>query len=239
MNFLILILLKGGNKMTFDFRKYEEKLTESLNEIFETIICKNTTLNISAKSRAGAEVSDYLEDEFVEYVNHTVKHPLISDALGSPKGSTKNPFDALCYFNFMDRTEKIWIDVKAFKISSEDSNPDSGTIKKVIKFIKEGNFYIVFVYVYYDEAGTKTQFVKFKDKYTKTFLLKDVDKSVRVTPSNQLQVNMDTNTQYRTREEFIHFLKQKHLESLNRTILKKSKELKELDDVYEELITKQ
>lgn len=52
----------------------------------------NYIFPISAKSRSGAKISDYLEDCFVEYLK-IHPHERIYNALGAPKGDTKNPYD--------------------------------------------------------------------------------------------------------------------------------------------------
>lgn len=214
-----------------DFKKYEIKLADEVAKVFETIIENNTHLNIRARSRAGAEISDFLEDKFVELVNRN-KLNFLSAAEKSPVGATKNPFDAKSFFSFLKRKELIWVDIKAFKISSADSNPDIGTINKVLKFIKEGNFYIVFALVYYegDERGLK--FIKKDGKFTKVYLLKDVNATVRLNPKNQLQVNVSAQPQYRTRKEFIDLLKQKQCECHKRMIKKSTETIKGIDDIY-------
>ncbi|MGO4272945.1 hypothetical protein AB4Z22_24415, partial [Paenibacillus sp. TAF58] len=106
-----------------DFKVYENQLCKSIEQEVEKIIQSNLHLNIRAKSRAGAEISDYLEEIFVDAINNN-GHPYLSQAKQAPKGATKNPYDAKCDFDFIGRKELIWIDFKAFKISSTDSNPD-------------------------------------------------------------------------------------------------------------------
>lgn len=106
----------------------------------------NYIFPISAKSRSGAEISDYLEDCFVEYLK-IHPHERIYNALGAPKGATKNPYD-FC-FNYKceeaNFDDLIWGDLKATKFSYADSNPDLGTPEKIIKFIFDGHFYLLFV----------------------------------------------------------------------------------------------
>ena len=90
-----------------EVREFENLMKKDLKEVYNEILKKNNyILPISAKSRSGAEISDYLEDGFVEYLNEH-PHPRIYNQKGSPKGSTKNPYD-FCFnyrnpdFNFDD-----------------------------------------------------------------------------------------------------------------------------------------
>lgn len=219
----------------FDFKIYEEQLCKSIEEVVDGIVQSHLNLNISAKSRAGAELSDYLEDKFVEVLKEN-DNEYISNPVGSPKGSTKNPWDAKCEFEFMGRKEIIWIDFKAFKVSSVDSNPDIGTPKKVIKFIQEGNFYLVFVMVYYDATSDGLEFAKYKGEYTKVYLLKDVNHTFRLNPKPQLQVNIAAEPEYRTREEFIDLLMEKHRQSYERQEKALIKKLKTIDEIQADLI---
>jgi len=121
-----------------NIREYENLVRETLSNIIEEIILKNTVLDISAKSRAGAEISDWLEKAFV---CATKNHKFLLNSEAAPKGKTKNPWDARCDFNYNGHNEEIWIDFKAFKRSGIDSNPDIGTPNKIIKFIEDGGFY--------------------------------------------------------------------------------------------------
>jgi len=218
-----------------DFKAYEDQLCKSIAHEVENIIQSNLHLNIRAKARAGAEISDYLEEQFVLAVNDN-SNPYLSDAVQAPRGATKNPYDAMCFFDFMERKEVIWIDFKAFKTSSLDSNPDIGTPNKVIKFIKEGHFYLVFVLAYYEEDGDGLKFVKVNENYTKVYPLKDVNRTFRLNPKPQLQVNMAAEPEYRTREEFIELLIQKHRESYDRNIISLNEKIDKLDDTYTQLI---
>ena len=115
-----------------EIREYENLVREKITSVIESIISENGILNISAKSRAGAEISDWLEEAFVIA---TKKHEFLANSEAAPKGKTKNPWDARCFFNFNNHKEEIWIDFKAFKLSGNDSNPDIGTPYKIIKFI--------------------------------------------------------------------------------------------------------
>lgn len=224
----------GGNRM-FDFKTYETQLCKSIEEVVDGIVQSNLSLNISAKSRAGAELSDYLEDKFVEILKNN-GNEYISNPVGSPKGSTKNPWDAKCEFDFMGRNELVWIDFKAFKVSSVDSNPDIGTPKKIIKFIQEGHFYLIFVMVYYDATLDGLEFAKYHGKYTKVYPLKDVNHTFRLNPKPQLQVNIAAEPEYRTREEFVKLLMKKHRESYKRQELALLKKSEDIDKIETDLI---
>lgn len=218
-----------------DIQEYESLITESLDAVIEKIIKDNKTVNIRAYSRAGAEISDWLEEKFVEYTKDSEK---FKNSEFSPKGHTKNPWDARTVFIHNDISEEIWIDFKAFKLSSVDSNPDIGTPNKIIKFIEDGNFYHAFIYVYYESNEDDIEFVQYKNHYTKIYFLKDVNDSVRRNPKNQLQVNIASNPTYRSREEFINLLMEKIKESHIRQINISNKALDELDDVKTQLINK-
>ncbi|WP_373479153.1 hypothetical protein [Geminocystis sp.] len=114
-----------------EIKELENLIKNEIDKVIIDIIDNNQTLNISAKSRAGAEISDWLEDRFVEY---TINHQYLKNSESAPKGNTKNPWDARTFFDFNDLKEEIWIDFKAFKTSGEDSNPDIGTPDKIIKW---------------------------------------------------------------------------------------------------------
>ena len=76
-------------------REYEEFLKDQITKIVQGIISDNERLTISAKSRAGAEISDWLEEAFVKA---TRQHEYIYNSESAPKGQTKNPWDARCFF---------------------------------------------------------------------------------------------------------------------------------------------
>lgn len=219
----------------FDFKQYETQLCNDIEEIIDYIIQSKKYLNIPVRSRAGAEVSDYLEESFVNYLKNN-RHEHISNPVASPPGATKNPWDAKCEFEFMGRNELIWIDFKAFKISSANSNPDIGTPTKVIKFINEGNFYLIYVLVYYDAHNSGLQFKKYNGEYTKVYPLKDVNHTFRLNPKPQLQVNIAAEPEYRTRREFIDLLITKHKEAYNRQKKALTKKIKLIDEIHTQLI---
>lgn len=214
-------------------RQFEELVIKKLKIVVDKIVAENFELPISARSRAGAEISDWLEEKFVEY---TKGSEFFEDSEGAPKGSTKHPWDARTKFVLNGHKEEIWIDFKAFKISSADSNPDIGTPNKIIKLINEGNFYYAFIHVFYEATDYGLKFVKLNDSYSKLYFLKDISSTFRRNPKNQLQVNISAPSEYRTREEFIKLLMEKIKESHQRQIEISNKVLKEQDEIIEELL---
>ena len=97
-------------------KEFEELVLKEIELVINKIVSENLNLPISAKSRAGAEISDWLEERFCEY---TAENKSFTNTECAPKGSTKNPWDARTKFVLDDHEEEIWIDFKAFKITSE------------------------------------------------------------------------------------------------------------------------
>ena len=97
-----------------NIKQFEDLIINELKKVVEKIITGNLNLNISARSRAGAEISDFLEEKFV---NLTIKHKYFHDSEQSPKGATKNPWDVRTKFKHKSVDEEIWIDFKALKTS--------------------------------------------------------------------------------------------------------------------------
>lgn len=216
-----------------NIKEFEELILSEIESTTAKIIKKHPTLNISARSRAGAEISNFLENKFVsESKNH--KYFINSEA--SPEGATKNPWDVRTFFKINKHQEEIWIDFKAIKISGLDSNPDIGSPGKVIKFIENKRFYLAYVYVYYQEKGEGLEFTKVSGKFVKAYFLKDINKTFRRNPKNQLQVNLSAPIEYRTRAEFIKLLMKKLKESHLRQIKISEKALQEIDQKEKELL---
>ena len=214
-------------------RNFEDNIRLSITDIIKAIILSNEKVNISAKSRAGAEISDWLEEQFVIEAQ---KKSFIDKVEGAPKGKTKNPWDARCFLIHEGHSEEIWIDFKAFKITSLDSNPDIGTPNKIIDFINRGGFYLLYIHVYYEEIEEGLRFLKFHGDFVKSYFLKDISKTFRRTPTNQLQVNILVKPEYRTREEFIELLMQKVEEGLIRQLKKAEKKITEIKVRKNEMI---
>lgn len=215
-----------------NIEKYENKLLEQLSKIVEDLVFKNQQLAISAKSRVGAEISTVLEEKFVETAERS---RFFSHCEKAPPEKTKNPFDARAIFKYKGIEEVVWIDFKAVKVTQKDSNPDMGTVDKIIKFIKNGNFYYLYVTVFYCEVGDGIEFKKIDNKYVKVFLLKDIDSSFRRTPTNQMQVNISKPSKYRSREDFIDIFVEKMKESYLRQINKGKEKLEGLEETLREL----
>lgn len=199
-----------------NIEEFEDLILKELKKVIQKILEDNSKPTISAKTRAGAEISNLLEKEFVKKTNN---HKYFRNSASSPEGATKNPWDAMTYFCIDKHKELIWIDFKAVKVSNADSNPDIGTPDKVIKFIEKGHFYLVYVFVYYEETKTGLKFVKNKNnEMLKLYFLKDISHSFRRNPKNQLQVNISDPIEKRSREEFINLLFVKIVESHERQI---------------------
>lgn len=219
-----------------EIRDFEKLILSELKKVIERIINKNQEPNISAKSRAGAEISSLLEEQFVL---ETAKHQYFSKTLASPSGATKNPWDAITYFCIKGHKEVLWVDFKTVKVSSADSNPDIGTPDKIFDLIYSGFFYLVYIFVYYEETKTGLKFVKNADnEFVKIYFLKDINSTFRRNPKNQLQVNISAKPQERTREEFINILLAKIEESHKRQMKISKKALAGLEkgDIKRKLI---
>ena len=208
-----------------NIKEYESLIKNEISEVIENIINRNIGLDISAKSRA--EISTFLEGQFV---SSTQKNANLINAEKSRKGATKDPWDARVDFKYKNYLEEIWIDFKIIKINRSNSNPDIGTPTKIIDFIQNGGFYLLYIYVFYKETKNGLRFCKVNDSYVKSYFLKDVHESFRRNAKNQLQVDISTNPEYRSREEFIKLLFTKLKESHQRQIKKNEEELKTLDD---------
>jgi hypothetical protein len=207
-----------------DIKEYETLITTHLDKVVSGIIKKNTKLNIAVKKgeRVGDGISKFLENKFVE---STQSHQYFKESLASPEGKTKNPFDVQTIFEINGHKELIWIDFKAVNVENEDTNPDSGTPDKIITLMQNGYFYLAYIIVYYQGFENGLTFVKHDDIFVKSYFLKNVSPTMRITPANQMQVNGFSETVYRTREEFLDFLLQKKIESNERKLKKAIKEL--------------
>lgn len=210
-----------------EIKEFEELILSELKKVVEKILSKNPTPNISAKSRAGAEISALLEEQFVI---ETKDHESFQKSVASPAGATKNPWDAMTYFCHKGHEELIWIDFKAVKVSSADSNPDIGTPDKVIDLIYSGFFYLAYIFVYYQETEKGLEFVKNSDEeFVKIYFLKNISSTFRRNPKNQLQVNISAKPEERSRVDFINIFFEKIAESHKRQIEISTKALRELE----------
>lgn len=241
---------KGLVFMNFNFKKYETQLVKELTQITNYTLIHGHRLDKlpASAGRVGATISDYLQDAFVKYLHNPIlKNELhvsnLSDPEAAPAAKTKNPWDARCDFNFINRKENIWLDYKALDINKVDSNPDIGTPNKVIKFIKHGGFYIIFLLIYYDKDKETGHFhyVQYKHHWSNVYPLKDVSHShtMRVNPKPQMQVNMNADPEYRTRTEFINMLCEKLKESYKRTLKRTKNKMSKLDEEREEMLKMQ
>lgn len=205
-----------------EIKDFEQLITDNLDELVTGIISANPILTIAVKrgERVGDGISKFLENKFVET---TQQHKYFKDSLASPIGKSKNPFDVQTVFELNGHRELIWIDFKAINIENEDTNPDSGTPDKIINLMLSGYFYLAYVMVYYKGIEQGLEFGQYKELYAKSYFLKNVSPTMRITPANQIQVNGFAEPVYRTRKEFLEFLVAKKIES-NERKLKKSME---------------
>ena len=220
-----------------NINEYEELIVSTVNNAITKIINENLYPNITATGRVGAQISDYLEEHFYQTISSKKFYNLCKPEK-APKNKTKNPWDARCNFIIKDVVEDdIWIDFKAIQISRLDSNPDIGTPKKVIDFIKTGKFYLLYVYVYYEAKNNKVHFVPNNGNYVKSYLLKNINHTFRRNPKNQLQVNVSANPEIRSREDFIKLLCLKLKESHKRQISISQKALIDIDLIEKDLLS--
>ncbi len=217
-------------------RELELLIKQDIESIFTKILKEYSyVFPISAKSRSGAEISDYLEDNFIRYFNkHT--HERIHSPKIAPKGGTKNPFDFCFHYKYEDIgfDDLIWGDIKATKHSYADSNPDLGTPEKIIKFIMDGHFYVMFVFLEYESTeNNQIKFLPFEDgRYIHCQFLKDISHTVRINPKPQFQVNIHEPEEYRTRDKFLELFYIKYQESIDRNIIKQEKKKAALNDRF-------
>ena len=207
---------------------FENLIITALKTAVQDIIEANPTLPIAVKQgeRQGDAISKFLENAFVEY---TQNHPCFKNTQASSTGNTKSPYDVETFFEYNGHRELVWIDFKAFNIANKDSNPDSGTPNKIIKLIENGSFYLAYVFVFYQGSNSGLSFVQKDDAYVKAYFLKDISKTVRITPANQLQIDYLKPPQYRIREAFLLFLMEKKKQSFIRQLEKAQKSLENLD----------
>lgn len=221
---------------------FENQLKIDIEDVFEKILIKTKgIIDIPATARAGAQISDFLEDAFVGYLKNN-KHERIYNPLSAPKNKTKNPYD-ICWnykykiddSNIID--DLIWGDIKASKSSFDDSNPDLGTPTKMIKFMKDGHFHMLYIFFEYTATkDNKVQLIKYPNgKFAKVWLLKDISETVRINPKPQFQVNIKEEPKYRTEEQWIDLFEKKYFESLDRIIDNANKKKKTLKSEFEEI----
>ena len=210
-----------------DIKAFEDLIKTEISAVITKVFDDIPTLPIDVRQgeRVGDAISKFLETKFVEY---TQEHFYFKESQASPTGKTKNPWDAQTYFEINGYRELLWIDFKAINVDNDDTNPDSGTPDKVLTLMNSGYFYLVYILVYYKGNETGLDFVKNNEIFVKSYFLKDVSSTMRITPANQMQVNGFAEPMYRTREEFLEFLLQKKIESNERKLKKATEELENL-----------
>ena len=98
-------------------KELEVQMKQDIEEVFNIILKEyDYTLPIIANTRAGAEISDFFEDYFVEHLLKN-NHPRIYNYQNAPKGKTKNPFDFCFNYKYKHFDDLIWGDIKASKCS--------------------------------------------------------------------------------------------------------------------------
>jgi len=226
-----------------DIKIFEETMKRDIEKVFEDILKEfGYILDIRANARAGAEISDTLEDSFIEYFNKT-KHPRIYNPESAPKEKTKNPWDIKFNYLYKDQQtgetvdELIWGDIKATKNTYNDSNPDLGTPTKIIRFMLEGHYYLLFIlFEYVPTSDFKTQFVAFENgKYVKTVFLKDMNETLRINPKPQFQININEEPIYRNKAEFVEMFERKYNESLDRIIENVNRKRKQIKKQFSDI----
>lgn len=212
-----------------EIKTYEVNLLVALEAVVNEIINDNPKLSIAVKKgeRVGDAISKFFEDNFVA---KTQAHANFSNSEASPSGKTKNPWDARTDYTIQEFKQDVWIDFKAVNVENDDTNPDSGTPDKIISHILDNNFYLVYIYVFYQGADNGLEFVQVDGKYVKPYFLKDISSTFRITPANQMQVNGSAEPEYRTREEFLQLLLTKKIESNERKLKKSTQELENLKE---------
>lgn len=210
-----------------EIREYEKLIISELNSTVGEIIRANPELAIAVKrgERVGDAISKFLENKFVEF---TKEHKYFRDSLASPLGKTKNPFDVQTFFEIKQHRELLWVDFKAINVDNKRTNPDSGTPNKVLTLMNSGFFYLVYIFVFYKGNETGLMFVKHDNVFVKSYFLKDISNTMRITPANQMQINGFEKPTYRTREAFFEFLLQKKIESNERKLEKATEQLEHL-----------
>ena len=109
--------------------------------------------------------------------------------------------------------------------------------QKIIKFILDGHFYLLFVFLEYEATDdNQTKFITFSDgKYVHCQFLKDIHHTVRINPKPEVQVNINEPEEYRTREEFLELFYTKYKESIDRIIAKQEDKKSKLDKRFSDM----
>lgn len=229
------------NKLTEqDYKNYENAMRTTVSSVFEDILKEhNHQLNISVKARGGAEISEILQEEFLKFLakpENAAKYPQIYQPIAADVKATKSPYDIAWRFNDGKIDDLIWGDIKTFKTSAADSNPDMGTPNKVLQFIKEGHFYLTFVMFKYEQTPTGLKFSPMGNgKYVDFMFLKDAPEDLRINPKPQFQMNISGTQKYRTRTEFIAWFEQLWNDSLTRIEKKIPEQRKKITENFGEI----
>ena len=218
----------------------EKLIIEETKKIILNILNKKPSIKIGNTGRIGAQISQWIQDEFVNYIK--IHKPLFfKNPESSPSKKTKSNWDAKFLFSIKNILEiPIWIDFKTFKKNYNDSNPDMGTPKKFFDFLlNEDGFYIMFIYLFYESVGDQINFINYDEKNKiKIYFLKDISSSFRRNPKNQIQVNVKESPDLRSRKAFIDILIKKLGESYERQIKIAQTAIKKLPEEAQKAIEK-
>lgn len=224
-----------------DNKKFEETLCKDIQDIFQSIITDmGHTLDIPATARSGAQISDVLEDNFMRYLTLN-PHIRVYNPQQAPKGNTKNPYDICWNYKYSDHlmnyNDLIWGDIKATNVIYEDSNPDLGTPEKMIKFMLDGHFHMLFIFFKYDSTPDgKIELLQYPNgTYAKCTLLKNINHTVRINPKPQFQVNINEEEEYRLNGEWVDMFEMKYYESLERIIENANRKKSRLKEYFDEI----
>jgi hypothetical protein len=89
--------------------------------------------------------------------------------------------------------------------------------------MNSGYFYLVYILVYYKGIKTGLDFVKNNEIFVKSYFLKDVSSTMRITPANQMQVNGFARTNVQNPRRILEVLLQKKIESNERKLKRRLK----------------
>ncbi|OGC92303.1 MAG: hypothetical protein A2142_05840 [candidate division Zixibacteria bacterium RBG_16_48_11] len=214
-----------------------DKVVAELSRVFSDILTGlSFRLPIAAKTRSGAEISDFLEGQFIQHIN-LGKSTMLSDAVQGQ--GTKSPFDFKCLAKLGSaNTQLVYCDIKTAFIKEEKSNsaPDMGAINKYISFFKDGNTCFIFIFLKYKSVKQGFEVVKFTDDQNPTYFLiyplQYISSSVSLNLKNQIQINFEARPRERTRKEFLELLKNVYVKGYKALLERTKKRLKAADKTF-------
>lgn len=96
-----------------NIQDFENLIKQQIDEVIESIIQENQVLNISTKSRSGAEISNWLEDKFVEM---TKNHPYLKNISPTFRRTPTNQLQVNMAAEPIYRTREEFIELLIQKI---------------------------------------------------------------------------------------------------------------------------